>query len=38
MGNFEELLCNLYEVVEGCLSVDVSTTQLDGERVLEIAV
>ena len=36
---FEELLHNLYEAVEGCLSVDVSTTQLNGEgRVLEIAV
>jgi predicted RNase H-like HicB family nuclease len=36
--NFEELLCNLYEAVEGCLSVDLSTTQLNGKRVLEIAV
>jgi predicted RNase H-like HicB family nuclease len=36
---FEELLRNLYEAVEGCLSVDVSTTQLNGDdRVLEIAV
>lgn len=36
---FEELLQNLYEAVEGCLSVDVSTTQLNGDdRVLEIAV
>jgi predicted RNase H-like HicB family nuclease len=36
---FEELLSNLYEAVEGCLSVDVSPTQVteDG-RVLEIAV
>jgi len=36
---FEELLQNLYEAIEGCLSVDVSSTQLgeDG-RVLEIAV
>jgi predicted RNase H-like HicB family nuclease len=36
---FEELLQNLYEAVEGCLSVDVSgakTTPTD--RVLEIAV
>ncbi|MBC8029462.1 MAG: type II toxin-antitoxin system HicB family antitoxin [Pyrinomonadaceae bacterium] len=36
---FEELLHNLYEAVEGCLSVDVATTQLSGDgRVLEIAV
>ncbi len=36
---FEELLHNLYEAVEGCLSVDVSQIRL-GERgrVLEIAV
>ena len=36
---FEELLHNLYEAVEGCLSVDVATPQLNGDdRVLEIAV
>ena len=36
---FEELLRNLYEAVEGCLSVDVSPTQVAGnDRVLEIAV
>jgi predicted RNase H-like HicB family nuclease len=36
---FEELLHNLYEAVEGCLSVDVATTTLTGDdRVLEIAV
>jgi predicted RNase H-like HicB family nuclease len=36
---FEELLRNLYEAVEGCLSVDVSATQITGDgRVLEIAV
>jgi len=36
---FEELLQNLYEAVEGCLSVDVTTTQVTaGDRVLEIAV
>ncbi|HEY0080424.1 MAG TPA: type II toxin-antitoxin system HicB family antitoxin [Pyrinomonadaceae bacterium] len=36
---FEELLQNLYEAVEGCLSVDVQPAQIpeDG-RVLEIAV
>ena len=36
---FEELLKNLYEAVEGCLSVDVSPAQVAGsDRVLEIAV
>ncbi|MFL6334048.1 MAG: type II toxin-antitoxin system HicB family antitoxin [Pyrinomonadaceae bacterium] len=36
---FEELLSNLYEAVEGCLSVDVSPVQVaGGDRVLEIAV
>ena len=36
---FEELLRNLYEAVEGCLSVDVSQAQItEADRVLEIAV
>ena len=36
---FEELLQNLYEAVDACLSVDVSESQTDGkQRVLEIAV
>ena len=36
---FEELLSNLYEAVEGCLSVDVAQLQVSAEsRVLEIAV
>jgi len=36
---FEELLRNLYEAVEGCLSVDVSQVQVaPDDRVLEIAV
>lgn len=36
---FEELLQNLYEAVEGCLSVDVaSITPDDKSRVIEIAV
>jgi predicted RNase H-like HicB family nuclease len=36
---FEELLNNLYEAVEGCLSVEVSPAQVAGsDRVLEIAV
>jgi predicted RNase H-like HicB family nuclease len=36
---FEELLHNLYEAVEGCLSVDVSPARVaESDRVLEIAV
>lgn len=36
---FEELLQNLYEAVEGCLSVDVAEPKAGGkERVLEISV
>ena len=36
---FDELLTNLYEAVEGCLSVDLSPTNVaDGARILEIAV
>jgi predicted RNase H-like HicB family nuclease len=36
---FEELLQNLYEAVEGCLSVDVAPSQINADdRVLEIAV
>jgi predicted RNase H-like HicB family nuclease len=36
---FEELLQNLYEAVEGCLSVDVLPTQVsERDRVLEIAI
>ena len=36
--SFEELLENLYEAVEGCLSVDVGeVTALENARVLEIA-
>lgn len=36
---FEELLSNLYEAVEGCLSVDISpATSENAGRVLEIAV
>lgn len=34
----EELLANLHEAIEGCLSVDVATPKSSGkERVLEIA-
>jgi predicted RNase H-like HicB family nuclease len=36
---FEELLENLYEAVEGCLSVDVDMPETTGkDRILEIAV
>jgi predicted RNase H-like HicB family nuclease len=36
---FEELLQNLYEAIEGCLSVDVTSSQIsEHDRVLEIAV
>ena len=35
---FEELLQNLYEAVEGCLSVDIEQSARDGGRVFEIAV
>lgn len=34
----EELLANLHEAIEGCLSVDVEAPSSDGkERILEIA-
>ena len=37
--SFEELLTNLYEAVEGCLSVAVNSIQLpDRGKVIEIAV
>ncbi len=36
---FEELLENIYEAIEGCLSVDVTTIELtETDRVMEIAV
>lgn len=36
---FEELLTNLYDAIEGCLSVDVEKPTDDGnQRVLEIAI
>jgi predicted RNase H-like HicB family nuclease len=36
---FEELLQNLYEAVEGCLSIELDPSQLKSEdRILEIAV
>lgn len=37
--NFEELLSNIYEAVEGCLSVDINALPISTtDRVLEIAV
>ncbi len=37
--DFEELLKNLYEAVEGCLSVDLDTVEpSEGQRIIEIAV
>ena len=36
---FEELLKNIYEAVEGCLSVDVAALEItEKDRVMEIAV
>lgn len=36
---FEALLQNLYEAIEGCLSIDLEVPQTTGkDRVLEIAV
>ena len=35
---FEELLKNLYEAVEGCLSVDIKEPTAKQGRVLEIAI
>lgn len=37
--SFDELLSNIYEAVEGCLSVDVQDiTVSDTDKVMEIAV
>ncbi|MEM7760778.1 MAG: type II toxin-antitoxin system HicB family antitoxin [Cyanobacteria bacterium P01_A01_bin.40] len=36
---FEELLQNIYEAVEGCLSIDEADLQLDSDaQIVEIAV
>ncbi|MCT7950428.1 type II toxin-antitoxin system HicB family antitoxin [Ancylothrix sp. C2] len=36
---FEELLQNLYEAIEGCLSVDLESIEMtDKDKVMEIAV
>lgn len=37
--SFDELLGNLYDAVEGCLSVDVDDIEITGkDKVIEIAV
>jgi predicted RNase H-like HicB family nuclease len=37
--SFDELLSNIYEAVEGCLSVDVSDIPLsNNDKIMEIAV
>ncbi len=37
--SFEELLSNLYDAVEGCLSVDIQKVPVSGkDRIIEIAV
>ncbi|MEG4497163.1 type II toxin-antitoxin system HicB family antitoxin [Microcoleus sp. F10-C6] len=36
---FEELLQNLYEAIEGCLSVDLESIETnDRDRIMEIAI
>jgi len=37
--SFDELLSNIYEAVEGCLSVDVQDVAISGkDKIMEIAV
>jgi len=37
--SFDELLTNLYEAIEGCLSVDVKKIQMtENDKLMEIAV
>ncbi len=37
--SFEELLENLYEAIEGCLSVDIETpSDSENSRIMEIAI
>lgn len=37
--SFDELLTNIYEAVEGCLSVDIQDIEIsDRDKVMEIAV
>lgn len=36
---YEELIANLYEAIEGCLSVDIETAEYDEDtKVMELAV
>lgn len=35
---FEELLQNIYEAVEGCLSIDIETPEKGNAQIVEIAV
>ncbi|MDO9104123.1 MAG: type II toxin-antitoxin system HicB family antitoxin [Methylovulum sp.] len=36
---YEELIANIYEAVEACLSVDLETIEISGsDRILELAV
>ena len=36
---WDELLSNLYEAIEGCLSIDISTLPVDDKaKILEIAI
>lgn len=36
---FDELLGNIYEAVEGCLSIDIKNIEITGnDKILEIAV
>lgn len=35
---FQELLQNIYEAVEGCMSVEIDTPAKDDTQILEIAV
>jgi predicted RNase H-like HicB family nuclease len=37
--SFDELLSNIYEAVEGCLSIDIQNITIsDKDRIIEIAV
>jgi predicted RNase H-like HicB family nuclease len=37
--SFDELLCNIYEAVEGCLPVDIADISLsNNDKIMEIAV
>ena len=36
--NFQELLSNLYEAIEGCLSIDIDEVSEDYDKIIEIRV